>query len=50
MKIYSVFFYNGEGNISYVLMRARNERRARNEFIHIYGSCNKIIEIGGANL
>lgn len=50
MKIYSVFFYNGNGGISYVLIKARNERRARNEFIHIYGYSNKIIEIEGANL
>ena len=44
MKIYIVFFYNGEGNISYVLMGARNERRARNEFNRDYGR-RKIIAI-----
>ena len=50
MKIYTVFYNEYMGNINYVLIGARGERRARNEFIHIYGSGNKIIEIGGTNL
>lgn len=50
MKIYTVFYNDYMGNINYVLIRARNERSARNEFIHIYGYSNKIIEIGGTNL
>lgn len=50
MKIYTVFFNEHNGDINYVLIQARNERRARNEFIRIYGYSNKIIEIGGTNL
>ena len=50
MKIYTVFYNERNGDINYVLISARNKRRARNEFIHIYGSNNKIIEIGGTNL
>ena len=50
MKIYTVFYNEHNGDVNYVLIRARNERRARNEFIHIYGYSNKIIEIGGTNL
>ena len=50
MKIYTVFYNECTGDINYVLIMAKNERRARNEFIHIYGYSNKIIEIEGANL
>ena len=36
MKIYTVFYNEHIGNINYVLIRARNERSARNEFNRDY--------------
>lgn len=49
MKIYTVFYNECTGNINYVLISARNERRARNAFNRTHAHC-EIIQIEGANL
>lgn len=44
MKIYTVFYNEHNGDINYVLMKARNERSARNVFNRSHTHC-EIIEI-----
>ena len=37
MKYYGVCYYDGAGSMTSVIIPARNEKSARNKFIHYYG-------------